>query len=159
MTKIVNKILEYILAALVVVMVFGCLWQIITRFILNNPSSWTEELVRYTLIWLTMLGVPYAYGKEQHIALTFITDKFTKKNSLIDKIFIEIVVLLLSVFVMIGGGIMVCMNAVGQLSPSLQLPMQFYYMGVSICGVLMVFYSAPRLVRFVKELKEAKEEK
>lgn len=81
MTKIVNKILEYILAALVVVMVFGCLWQIITRFILNNPSSWTEELVRYTLIWLTMLGVPYAYGKEQHIALTFITDKFTKKNS------------------------------------------------------------------------------
>ena len=117
MTKIVNKILEYILAALVVVMVFGCLWQIITRFILNNPSSWTEELVRYTLIWLTMLGVPYAYGKEQHIALTFITDKFTKKNSLIDEIFIEIVVLLLSVFVMIGGGIMVCMNAVGQLSP------------------------------------------
>ena len=54
---------------------------------------------------------------------------------------------------------MVCMNAVGQLSPSLQLPMQFYYMGVPVCGVLMVFYSAPRLVRFVKELKEAKEEK
>lgn len=156
MTKIVNKILEYILAALVVVMVAGCLWQIFTRFVLNDPSSWTEELVRYTLIWLTMLGVPYAYGKEQHIAITFITDTFSKKGSLIDKIFVEILVLLLSVFVMIAGGTMVCINAAGQLSPSLQLPMQFYYMGVPICGILMVFYSLPRLFSFVKELKEAK---
>ena len=62
--KKLNKVLEYILAFLVVVMVVGCFWQIFTRFVLNNASSWTEELLRYALIWLTMLGVPYAYGKE-----------------------------------------------------------------------------------------------
>lgn len=157
--KKLNKVLEYILAFLVVVMVVGCFWQIFTRFVLNNASSWTEELLRYALIWLTMLGVPYAYGKEQHISIGFITSTFTKKGSLRNKIFIEILVLFLSAFVLIAGGIMVTINAVGQLSPDMGIPMQFYYVGAPICGVLMIIYSGERLIRFVKELKETKEEK
>ena len=156
--KILNKILEYVLAILVVVMVAGCIWQIVTRFILQNPSDWTEELVRYALIWMTMVGVPYAYGKQQHIAVTFITDTFTKKGTLKDKIFIEILVLFLSVLVMTAGGIMVSMNAAGQVSPALGIPMQFYYIGVPVCGVLMVVYAAERLIRFIKEFKELKKE-
>ena len=54
---------------------------------------------------------------------------------------------------------MVTMNAVGQLSPAMGIPMQFYYVGAPICGVLMIIYSGERLIRFVKELKETKEEK
>lgn len=152
--KILNKVIEYILAILVIVMVVGCFWQIFTRFILKNPSQWTEELLRYALIWLTMLGVPYAYGKEQHIAIGFITDSFTKKGTLKDKIFIEILILFLSVFVMVAGGTMVAMNAVGQTSPAMHLPMQFYYIGVPICGVLMIIYSVQRLIKFINELKK-----
>ena len=80
-------------------------------------------------------------------------------QSLRNKIFIEILVLFLSAFVLIAGGIMVTINAVGQLSPAMGIPMQFYYVGVPICGVLMIIYSGERLIRFVKELKETKEEK
>lgn len=156
--KVLNKVIEYILAALVLLMVAGCFWQIFTRFVLSNPSQWTEELLRYALIWLTMIGVPYAYGKEQHLAIGLLTNHFTKKESLLDKIFIEIVVLLLSVFVMVAGGYMVVANAAGQVSPALQIPMEFYYLGVPLCGVLMIFYSVQRLVRFVKELAAAKKE-
>lgn len=156
--KLLNKIIEYVLAFLVIVMVAGCFWQIFTRFILNNPSKWTEELLRYALIWLTMLGVPYAYGKGQHISIGFITNTFTKKGTLKDHIFIEILVLFLSIFVMIAGGVMVSMNAAGQVSPAMQIPMQFYYIGVPICGVLMVIYSAERLRGFLKEYTELKKE-
>ncbi len=156
--KVINKVIEYILAALVAVMVLGCFWQIFTRFILNNPSQWTEEFLRYALIWLTMLGVPYAYGKEQHLSIGFITNTFSKKYSLVDKIFIEVVVLALSIFVMTAGGYMVVVNAAGQVSPALHLPMQFYYLGIPICGVLMILYSGQRLIRFVKEFVEMKKE-
>ena len=53
---------------------------------------------------------------------------------------------------------MVSMNAAGQVSPAMQIPMQFYYIGVPICGVLMVVYSVERLIRFVKEYSELKKE-
>lgn len=63
-----------------------------------------------------MLGVPYAYGKEKHISITFISNTFTEKNSLRTKIGIEILIIALSVFVMIIGGCMVASNAAGQIS-------------------------------------------
>ena len=63
LTQILDKILEAVLCIMIVFMVFGCVWQIITRFIIQDPSDWTEEFVRYTLIWTTMLLiVPVAIG-------------------------------------------------------------------------------------------------
>ena len=156
--KILNKVIEYILAVLVFVMVAGCFWQVFTRFVLNNPSQWTEELLRYALIWLTRVGVPYAYGKERHLSIGFVTNTFSKKGTVLDQIFIEIVVLALSIFVMTAGGYMVVVNAAGQVSPALHLPMEIYYLGIPVCGVLMILYSSQRLVRFVKEYALMKKE-
>ena len=63
---------------------------------------------------------------------------------------------LISVFVMIAGGIMVTLNSAGQISPAMELPMQVYYICVPISGVLMVLYCLQRLIMFTKELKEEK---
>ena len=45
--KIINKILGTVISVLVAVMVLACCWQVITRFLLNDPSQWTEEFLRY----------------------------------------------------------------------------------------------------------------
>lgn len=153
--KLLNKILEWILAGLIILMVVGCFWQIFTRFILKNPSKYTEEFLRYALIWLTMLGVPFAYGKEKHISIQFITKTFQPKNSLITKIGIECLIVILSVFVMIAGGYMVTANASGQISPAMQIPMECYYICIPISGVLMVVYCIERIIRFSRQLTKA----
>lgn len=153
--KTLNKVLGYAIAALVGVMVLGCCWQVITRFLLNNPSKYTEEFLRYALIWMTMLGVPYAYGQERHISINIVTKTFSPKGSLMTKMVIEVIVMLLCVTVFIIGGIMVTMNSAGQISPALQIPMPLYYVGLPICGVLTLLYSANRLLRFGRQLKEA----
>lgn len=153
--KTLNKVLGYAIAALVGVMVLGCCWQVITRFLLNNPSKYTEEFLRYALIWMTMLGVPYAYGQERHISINIVTKTFSPKGSLLTKMVIEVIVMLLCVTVFIIGGIMVTMNSAGQISPALQIPMPLYYVGLPICGVLTLLYSANRFFRFGRQLKEA----
>lgn len=152
--KVLNKVLETILAVLVAVMVLGCIWQVATRFILNNPSKYTEEFLRYALIWLTMLGVPYAYGQERHLSINIITRTFTEKGSLRLKLFIEVLITVISVFVMIAGGWLVTANSAGQISPAMQIPMQLYYICVPLSGILMVIYSLSRFTGFLKQLKE-----
>ena len=158
LTALLDKILEVILSIMVVLMVFGCVYQIFTRFVLQNPSDWTEEFVKYVLIWTTMLGVPYAYGRDKHISIGFVTGTFTPKGLAMDKIFNNILILLISVVIMIAGGIMVTSNAAGQVSAALQIPMQVYYSGVPVSGVLMVLYSIPRLMDHAAELKNSCEE-
>ncbi|SFG45615.1 TRAP transporter small permease [Oribacterium sp. WCC10] len=158
MTKTVNRIIETIMAVLIVCMVGANFWQIFTRFVLNHAADWTEEFMRYALIWLTMLGVPYAYGKNQHIAIEFIVDTFSKKGKKLNAIFVETLILILSVSVFIVGGIMVTLNARGQLSAALQMPMEFYYMGVPVAGFLMVFYTVPRILELVRHIKDESNE-
>jgi TRAP-type C4-dicarboxylate transport system permease small subunit len=128
--KYLNKVVEIILEVLVAGMVLGCCWQVITRFVLHNPSKYTEELLRYMLIWLTMMGVPYAYGQNSHLAINLIVKKFKPKNETLAQIAIDVLIMILSVSVMIIGGIMVTANAAGQLSPAMQIPMQVYYVCV-----------------------------
>jgi len=48
----VDKVIEYSLVFLMALMVLNVLWQVFTRFIMNDPSSFTDELARYLLIWL-----------------------------------------------------------------------------------------------------------
>ena len=168
--KYLNKVVEIILEVLVAGMVLGCCWQVITRFVLHNPSKYTEELLRYMLIWLTMMGVPYAYGQNSHLAINLIVKKFKPKNETLAQIAIDVLItnrtfkfvrfaidvliMILSVSVMIIGGIMVTANAAGQLSPAMQIPMQVYYVCVPVCGVLMVIYGVFKIVDHFKKLRQ-----
>jgi len=37
------------------------LFQIITRFVLEQPAEWSEILIRVSLIWMVFLGIPTAF--------------------------------------------------------------------------------------------------
>ena len=36
-------------------------FQVITRFVLQQPAEWTEVLIRFSLIWMVFLGIPMAF--------------------------------------------------------------------------------------------------
>jgi TRAP-type C4-dicarboxylate transport system permease small subunit len=37
------------------------LFQILTRFVLEQPAEWTEVLIRFSLIWMVFMGIPTAF--------------------------------------------------------------------------------------------------
>lgn len=49
-------------ALLATISVLG-LWQVVTRFVFNQPSSWTEEAMRRMLVWCVMLGIVVAFRR------------------------------------------------------------------------------------------------
>ncbi|MGA8513272.1 MAG: TRAP transporter small permease [Burkholderiaceae bacterium] len=51
------------LAACAMLVIASCLgmFQIITRFILEQPAEWTEVLIRFSLIWMVFMGIPTAF--------------------------------------------------------------------------------------------------
>ena len=70
-----NKVLAVVVSALLIVMTVLVLWQVFTRYVLNNPAVFTEELIIIILVWTSFVGAAYAFGRREHMALVFLRDK------------------------------------------------------------------------------------
>lgn len=138
----VNKIIERFLVLILVGMVLNVIWQVFTRFFTSSPSAFTNELARYLMIWLGILGAAYISGKQEHVAIDFFVKKLN--NSLrryIDR-FVLLSTLSFAFFVMIIGGINLVYITLKleQYSPSLQIPLGLVYSIIPISGLLIIFY-------------------
>lgn len=153
MKKILDRIMEYLTATLMAVMVIVASWQVFTRFVLDDPSTISEEMLRYSLIWLTMVGSALAYSKKKHVAIVFVTRKFSGKMYYVVNIAVEIIVILFSVFILLFGGINALQNAVGQVSSAMQMPMEYLYLSLSVGGILFILYAIFHIIDHVKSMR------
>ena len=72
--KFMTKLLAGIATVLLSVMTLLVLYQVFTRYVLNSPAAFTEELVRYFLIWTGFIGAAYAFFTRQHMCLIVVRD-------------------------------------------------------------------------------------
>jgi TRAP-type C4-dicarboxylate transport system permease small subunit len=145
MRRIIDKILGIIIVSMLAILVLACLWQIFSRFALNSPSKYTEELMRYGLVWLSLLGAPYAYGRGKHAAMTFLLKKIPNAGQRYMDTLVDLLVAAFAVIVLIIGGIIVGRNAAGQISSSLSVPMPVFYLFAPVSGLLFLFYVAANI--------------
>jgi|SRR5690625_5105399 len=138
--KIIDKVLMAFASLLTVLLVLGVMWQFITRFFLNDPSMFTDELMRFLLVWTALLGATYAFGTNQHLAITFLKNKFQGIKLLVLTIIIDLITLGFAILIMIKGGFQVVGTTMSQLTPILKIPMGVIYSIVPICGIIIVIY-------------------
>ncbi|WP_031426203.1 TRAP transporter small permease [Flavimarina sp. Hel_I_48] len=137
-----DKILGGFLVFLMALMVCSVLWQVFSRYALNAPSSFTEEVARYLLIWIGILGAAYAVGQQAHLSIDILQGYLRDQNKMRLRIVINILIILFSIVVLIiGGGNLVYVNyLLGQYSASLNIPLGFVYAVVPLSGLLIVTY-------------------
>ncbi len=139
--------------AMLTLLVFGT-WQIFTRWILGNPSTFTDELLRYILIISGFIGSAYCFYRDEHLALTLITDKARGTFKFVLDIFIEICILFFVIYVFIFGGFKLA-NTATNVSSVMHIPMKTLYMIEPICGILIVL---ARILKYVNMYTEKKGE-
>lgn len=139
--NLIDKVIQIMSSVILGVMVIAVCWQVITRYVLNNPSTVTEEALRYLLIWVTMVGGAYAFGRRKHLAIMALTKRFSYKGQKLMDIFVQLVVIAFALTVMIGGGVRLAQTASDQISAALQLPMPLVYASVPVGAVLFIFYA------------------
>lgn len=144
---VIDRVLAGVICVLMAAMVVNVLWQVFTRFILKNPSSYTEEAARYMMIWVGLLGSAYATGQKSHLALDLLTSKFYGARKRFSELFIHAIVLLFSLSVLVlGGGRLVWIQlSLGQKSAALQVKLGYVYLALPLAGAFIVFYSAMAL--------------
>ncbi|PWD98731.1 TRAP transporter small permease [Marinilabilia rubra] len=151
----IDKLLEIFLVVLMSTLVVDVVWQVASRYIFSNPSSFTDELAVFLLIWVGMAGAAYVKGKNEHLAIDILPDKLTPNRKSRLLIFINFLIILFSLTIMVVGGTWLVYTRfqMGQVSSALQVPIGYVYMIVPISGLLMIYYSLDDISQLIKTIK------
>ncbi|GAB1857238.1 TRAP transporter small permease [Flavobacteriaceae bacterium MHTCC 0001] len=144
----IDTILGNILAFIMGVMVLNVLWQVFTRFVVGSPSSFTDELARYLMIWVGVLGAAYVSGKRMHVAIDVLPRKLSKEKQKQLKIVINMLIILFCFAALVIGGFRLVhiTYALEQYSAALQIPLAFVYLVIPISGLLIMYYKISDII-------------
>lgn len=146
--------LEKILAFLMAVLVVDVIWQVVTRFLLNNPSSFTDELARFLLIWLGLLGAALVSGHKMHLAIDLVSGGIHNPRLLRNlAIFIESAVVISTLGIMVWGGgkLVYTIWSLGQTSTALQIPLSVVYSIIPLSGLLIAYFAFEDILSRIKK--------
>ncbi|HLS67185.1 MAG TPA: TRAP transporter small permease [Pseudogracilibacillus sp.] len=142
----INKVTKYMTSGFLIVMVVIIFLQIVSRIVIQSSFSWTEELARFLMIWLTFLGAAFSFQHGAHIGISMLTDKLPKKVSAIITLLVGILCSVLFVILTVKGFELVGKSA-NQTSPAMRIPMSYVYWVIPISGVLLTLNVADVSVR------------
>lgn len=141
--RIVEKLLGGLLAVLVAAMVVSVTWQILSRYLFVVPAAWTEELARFLLIWIGLLGAAYAYRTRSHLGLDLLSSKLTGNGKARLNAFSHLICMSFAAIVLVvGGGSLVAMTwELKQYSAAMGLPIAFVYVAIPASGMLICLFA------------------
>ena len=141
MRKTMDNLLKVLAGLTLAIMFLLVIWQVFTRYVLNNPSTWSEELVAYLFAWTTLFGASLVVSEKGHMNIPILFDKVSdnKKKGL--TIFSEIMILAFSLVVLTIGGILITKLALNQKTSSLSVPIGVFYIPLPITGIINTIYA------------------
>lgn len=141
--KTLDSILAHLLVLLMGLMVLNVLWQVFSRYVLGEPSAFTDELARFLMIWLGLLGAAYVSGKKGHVAIDVLAKRASVKNQEWLKRGVSSFIILFCLAAMVTGGgwLVFTTYELKQLSPALGLPLAYVYIIIPLSGLIVVYYN------------------
>jgi len=151
--KTVDAVIGAVIAGLMGLLVINVAWQVVSRYVLGSPSSYSEELARYGLIWAGLLGAAYASGRGLHLSIDLLPRAAGDRGRAILKMLIDACMLAFALAVMVwGGGRLVWMTIVlGQKSAAMRVPLGVVYLAIPLSGMVMAFYAVCGLLAGSRE--------
>ena len=70
-----NTIMQFLNATAFAFLTLLAVWQVITRYVFNDPSTWSEELSSYMFAWVTLLGAAYVFGQMGHMNIPILIER------------------------------------------------------------------------------------
>lgn len=153
----ITRILNGLAGISFLAMVLLTCWQVLTRYVLKNPSTWSEELVGYLFAWMSLLGASLVTCERGHMNIPIIVERFSEPIQKLLNCLGEVIAFLFSAIILVFGGAQITTLAMGQMTSSLGVPIGIFYIVLPLCGVLNMIYTVLNIIDIVQGHTEEKE--
>lgn len=146
MTRFLDNIEEVLGAALVAVLCIVVVAEVVLRYVLAHPLSWTEEFATIVFIYVTMLGSSMALKRGEHFAVELLRTRVSPKAALFIRVMGLVIVALVSAC-LLWYGILFAVRNHGVTTPAMHWPRSIPYAAIPLGGALMMIRSLQLLAR------------
>ena len=154
--KVFDKILEILGTITLGIMTILVVYQVVTRYVFNAPSAFSEALAQYLFVWMIMFGSAYVYGPLEHLTIDLLKDKFPPRMNMIVEVITNICLFAFVLLICVIGGYLYTTGQVKQIDAALHISKAIMYASVPFTGVITMYYAIYNCVRSVRNYREGK---
>ena len=152
--KVLNRIMNVLAGVSLIAMTALTCWQVFTRYVLNNPSTWSEELVGYLFAWASLFGASLITGERGHMNIPVVGETRPAAPQTVFAIFPELIAMAFSLIILVYGGYRITLLAMGQMTSSLGVAVGVFYVAMPVCGVINILYTILNIYDICKGKKK-----
>lgn len=140
---ILIRVLEFLAIVAAAALVLDVVWGVVTRAMPGGQAKWTEELARFLLIWVSMLGGALAFRRREHLGIDFLVTSMHSDVGSGLRAFKQGIVCLTAAAVFLYGGVQIVADALisQQTTPALGWKMGYVYAAVPLAGIFILLFS------------------
>ena len=136
----INLAVGWVLAGLLLVMTVLISWQVFARYVMGNSLSFSEEVSRFSMVWMTMLGAAYAYRYGSLISVDLLETLSGPKVSRALRLIVAAASCVFA-YVLLTQGLSITQRVAMQVAPSTRISMAWLY-GAMPAGAGLVLLNA-----------------
>jgi TRAP-type C4-dicarboxylate transport system permease small subunit len=133
-------IVEWLCAALMVILVGDVFLGVFSRYVLQATFKWYDEVARLCFVWIIFLGAGVAVRRGLHFRLRLLVGRLSPTRQARADTFATLVVIAFSAL-LVAGGASIAPLAQRQMTDALEVSMLWFYAAVPVGGCLMAFYA------------------
>lgn len=145
-SKAIDRVFLFIGVVLMMILSVSCVAQVFTRYVLNDSLSWTEEVSRYTFVWVSLVGAVLATSTGAHCVVTVVEGLLKGRARDIHRLFVFACILVGS-FVMLTQGINIVQATLPVRSTHLKIPMGLVYLAVPVSGFGLFVHTIADIIK------------
>ena len=145
------RLLEAVLIIAVFVLVVDVIWGVFSRYVMGAQSDWTEELARFLLVWISLLGGAVAFGEKAHLGVDYFVGLFDSSVKKWMSVFSQLIVLFFAISIFLVGGSKVVMDTLQmeQITPALGIQQGYVYLALPIAGIFMIIFTFENILELI----------
>lgn len=138
--KLFYKAEEAFVGVTIMVVTFLLFISIVLR-LFSLGITWSEELIRYAIIWITFIGSGICFRKGIHVGIDVLMDALPQKGKNVLGLIINVLAIIFMIFLIkYGFSLVMFSKGTGQITPALQVPMYWIYLAIPLGAILSLFH-------------------
>lgn len=151
--KVLNLVLNWSIITIFSIMVVLVFLNAFLRYSFNSGITWSEELSRYSFVWIVFLGAVVAFKEGEHIIVDLLISKFPRGLQNITFLVINLLVIGIMILFVDGLSSLIELNK-GVEAPASGIPKNTLYAVGVISSVSIILISAYQTIRVLILNKE-----